>query len=342
MRVLVTGGAGYIGSHTMIELLEANHTPLVVDDFSNSFPLALERVASLSNRKFENVEASVTNASAMLQVMERFKPEAVIHFAGLKSVDESETIPLSYYETNIFGTIQILKAMDAVGCKKIIFSSSATVYGEMQYLPFDEAHPLAPINPYGRTKYFTEEILRDWAANSLNKSVMLLRYFNPVGAHHSGLIGEDPQDAPNNLMTYIAQVAVGRRKKLMIFGDGYDTPDGTGVRDYIHVRDLAKGHVASLNYISHQTGVETVNLGTGKGYSVMEVLSAFSKASGKEIPYDITCRRSGDIATSFADTRKANSILDWEAKLSLDDICESVWRWQQQNPTGYAKTDGVT
>ena len=335
MRVLVTGGAGYIGSHTMLELLAAEHTPLVVDNFANSSPVALERVARLSNRAVEHRAASITDGPAIRQIIKDFRPDAVIHFAGLKAVGESELKPLSYYEENVFGTIQLLKAIDAVGCKQIVFSSSATVYGEPHYLPFDEAHPLAPINPYGRTKYFIEEILRDWAATDPQKSVMLLRYFNPVGAHISGDIGEDPRGIPNNLVPFIAQVAVGRRDRLMVFGDDYDTPDGTGIRDYIHVSDLAAGHVAALDYASRHHGIEAVNLGTGRGHSVKEVITAFAKASGRDIPYEIAPRRKGDISTSYTSTEKAKLLLGWEAKLSLDAMCADTWHWQSQNPEGY-------
>ena len=337
MRVLVTGGAGYIGSHTMLEILAADHTPLVVDNFSNASPVALERVARLSNRPFDHRVGSLTDGAAIRQIVEEFQPQAVIHFAGLKAVGESEQKPLSYYEENVFGTIQLLKAMDAAGCKQIVFSSSATVYGEPQYLPFDEAHPLSPVNPYGRTKFFIEEILRDWAATDPAKSVMLLRYFNPVGAHPSGQIGEDPRDIPNNLVPFIAQVAVGRRDRLMVFGNDYDTPDGTGIRDYIHVSDLASGHVAALDYASRHAGVEAINLGTGRGHSVMEVLATFGRAAGRDIPHEVAPRRRGDIAEFYANTDKAKSLLNWRATRSLDDMCESVWRWQSQNPKGYGE-----
>jgi len=335
MRVLVTGGAGYIGSHTMLEMLAVGHTPMVVDNFANSSPVALERVARLSNRGFDHIDTSLTDGAAIRRIIEDFRPDAVIHFAGLKAVGESEQKPLSYYEENVFGTIQLLKAMDAAGCKQIVFSSSATVYGEPHYLPFDEAHPLGPINPYGRTKYFIEEILRDWVATDPEKSVMLLRYFNPVGAHISGQIGEDPRGIPNNLVPFIAQVAVGQREKLMVFGDDYETPDGTGIRDYIHVSDLAAGHVAALDCASRHHGVEVVNLGTGRGHSVMEVIAAFAKASGRDIPYEIAPRRKGDIATSYAKTDKAKLLLNWQAKFTLDAMCSDTWRWQSQNPEGY-------
>lgn len=335
MRVLVTGGAGYIGSHTMLELLAADYTPMVVDNFANSSPDALERVARLSNRAFDYLEASITDGAAIQKIVADFCPKAVIHFAGLKAVGESQEKPLTYFEENVFGTIQLLKAMDATGCKQIVFSSSATVYGEPQYLPFDEVHPLSPINTYGRTKYFIEEIIRDWASTDPAKSAMLLRYFNPVGAHSSGQIGEDPCGIPNNLVPFIAQVAVGQRDKLMVFSNDYDTPDGTGIRDYIHVSDLAAGHLAALNYVSRHHGVEAVNLGTGRGHSVLEVIAAFAEASGKDIPYEIAQRRSGDIAASYAATGKAKSLLAWEAKRTLSDMCSDTWSWQSQNPNGY-------
>lgn len=340
MRVLVTGGAGYIGSHTMLDLLAAEHTPLVVDNFSNASPVALERVARLSNRPFDHAEACLTDGASLTQIVSEFRPDAVIHFAGLKAVGESESQPLTYYEQNVCGTINLLKAVDQAGCRQIVFSSSATVYGIPHYLPFDEDHPLAPVNPYGRTKYFIEEIIRDWAATDTAKSAMLLRYFNPVGAHGSGEIGEDPQGVPNNLVPFIAQVAVGRRPQLMIFGDDYDTPDGTGIRDYIHVSDLAAGHVAGLDCLSRRTGVETVNLGTGKGHSVRDVMAAFEKAAGKAIPHAVAPRRPGDIAASYAATDKARSLLGWSASRDLDAMCADVWRWQSRNPQGYEGEDG--
>lgn len=335
MRILVTGGAGYIGSHTLLDLLAADHEVRVVDNFANASPVAMARVARLSNRQFDTVEASITDGRALEEICADFKPEAVIHFAGLKAVGESEALPLSYYEDNVFGSIALLKAMDKCQCRHIVFSSSATVYGLPHYLPYDEAHPLAPVNPYGRTKYFIEEIIRDWAATDPEKSAMLLRYFNPVGAHKSGDIGEDPQGIPNNLVPYIAQVAVGRRAALQVFGDDYDTPDGTGVRDYIHVTDLAAGHVAALNYVAAHKGVEAVNLGTGRGHSVLEMVAAFAAASGQPIPYEIKPRRKGDVDSSYADTAKAKRLLGWTAKRSIAEMCADVWRWQSQNPQGY-------
>ena len=339
MRVLVTGGAGYIGSHTMLELLAADHEPLVVDDFSNSSPKALEQVGLLSNREFAHVEASIADGAEMRRICREFRPEVVIHFAGLKAVGESYEIPLAYYETNVGGTLALLKAMDAAGCGKIVFSSSAAVYGNPEYLPFDESHTLVPVNPYGRTKFFIEEIIRDWAAIGGGRSALLLRYFNPVGAHASGRIGEDPRGIPNNLMPVISQVAVGRLDRLEVFGDDYDTEDGTGVRDYIHVGDLADGHVAALNALGRIDGIEAVNLGTGRGYSVLEMVAAFEKASGRKIPYAIAPRRAGDVAAFFASTDKAKDLLGWKAKLGLDAMCKDAWNWQSQNPEGYGRSE---
>lgn len=335
MRILVTGGAGYIGTHTLLPLLAADHELCVVDNYANASPIALERVARLSNRQFRSETASLTNGPALSDICADFMPEAVIHFAGLKAVGESENIPLRYYEENVFGTIELLKAMDRVGCLNIVFSSSATVYGVPHYLPYDEAHPLKPFNPYGRTKYFIEEIIRDWAATDAAKSAVLLRYFNPVGAHPSGEIGEDPQGIPNNLMPFIAQVAVGRREKLLVYGNDYDTVDGTGVRDYIHVQDLAEGHVAALGYAAVNPGVQAINLGTGQGCSVLEMVAAFERVSGQKITLEIAPRRAGDIAQFWADPAQAKNLLGWEATRGIDEMCSDVWRWQSQNPTGY-------
>ena len=335
MRVLVTGGAGYIGSHTLVELLSADHEVMVVDNFANASPIALDRVERLTNKIFNTVEASIGDQASIHQIFQDFRPDAVIHFAGLKAVGQSEEQPLIYYDNNVTGTLHLLKAMDASGCKQIIFSSSATVYGTPHYLPYDESHPIQPVNPYGRTKYFIEEIIKDWAAVDASHSALLLRYFNPVGAHISGQIGEDPMGIPNNLMPYIQQVAVGRREKLNVFGDDYDTPDGMGVRDYIHVTDLAKGHVAALDYCAKNIGVEAVNLGTGQGYSVLEIVAAFERGSGQSIPYEIAPRRQGDIAMFYADPRKAKTMLNWQANLTLDDMAQDSWRWIADNPQGY-------
>ena len=337
MKIVITGGAGYIGIHTLIELLEAGHDVLVIDNFSNSSPEALLRVSQLTNRSFESAEIDVRDKGRLQSELSLFRPDAVIHFAGLKSVSQSEALPLDYFDNNVTGTISLVQAMDTAGCQSIVFSSSATVYGAAHYLPFDEAHPLAPVNPYGRTKYYVEGILGDWARAQAGRSALLLRYFNPVGAHRSGVIGEHPQGAPNNLMPYISQVAVGRRQALSIFGDDYDTPDGTGVRDYIHVTDLAQGHVRAVEYVSQNEGLDVFNLGTGQGYSVLEVVRAFEAASGQQIPYQIVPRRAGDIASSYAEVSKARNVLGWEAQKGLAEMCADSWRWQSNNPDGYTR-----
>ncbi len=334
MRILITGGAGYIGSHTLLDLLSADHEALVVDNFSNSSPKALDRVRELTNRNFDVAEGDVRDLSSISARIEAFKPEAVIHFAGLKSVGESTEIPLHYYDHNVNGTLALLRAMDAVGCRNIVFSSSATVYGDPEYLPYDEHHRLAPANPYGRSKLFVEEILKDWAATG-GKSAVILRYFNPVGAHVSGRIGEDPWGVPNNLVPFVSQVAVGRREKLHVFGNDYDTRDGTGVRDYIHVCDLASAHVAAVSFAANHNGAEVINVGTGIGASVLEVVKAFETAAGKPVPYGIAPRRAGDIAEYYADASKAKRLLGWSAKYTLADMCSSAWKWQSMNPNGY-------
>lgn len=335
MRVLVTGGAGYIGSHTIVELLAQGHEVCVVDNFDNSSPVVLDRIRELTNRNLGFHEADIRDTATMTRILQEFRADAVIHFAGLKAVGESEKQPLRYFDVNNGGTVSLLQAMDTAGCRRIVFSSSATVYGEPDYLPFDEAHPCRPTNVYGRTKYFAEQILRDWQHATPGSAVSLLRYFNPVGAHKSGRIGEDPRDIPNNLMPFVAQVAVGRRDRLSVFGGDYDTPDGTGVRDYIHVVDLARAHIAALDYAAGREGTEVFNIGTGHGYSVLDMVRAFSRASGKDIAYEITDRRAGDIATSLADPSRANTVLGWKAEHGLDDMCTSTWAWQSQNPQGY-------
>lgn len=335
MRVLVTGGAGYIGSHTLIELRAQGHEVFVVDSFDNSSPEVLARVSELTQATVPFAEVDIRDRAAMGDVMAAFRPDAVIHFAGLKAVGESSIIPLRYYDVNISGTLSLLEAMDKVGCKRIVFSSSATVYGLPQYLPFDEDHPCAPTNVYGQTKHMAEQVLRDWAAATPEASAVLLRYFNPVGAHVSARLGEDPSDIPNNLMPFVAQVAVGRREKLSVFGDDYDTPDGTGVRDYIHVSDLARAHTAALRFANGSIGAEAINVGTGQGYSVLEMVDAFARASGRDIPFEIVARRPGDIARSLAAPDKANKLLNWRAEKTLDDMCASTWAWQSQNPNGF-------
>jgi len=337
MRVLVTGGAGYIGTHTLIELIAAGHEPLVLDNFDNSVPEALTRVGELVQRPIPFVECDIRDRDAVTAACDQFQPEAVIHFAGLKAVGESQERPRDYYDVNVGGTLSLLAAMDAIGCARIIFSSSATVYGVPQYLPYDEAHPCVPASVYAKTKHMAEGILSDWQSG--DGAVMLLRYFNPVGAHVSSRIGEDPQGTPNNLMPFIAQVAVGRRDKLMVFGNDYDTADGTGVRDYIHVTDLARAHVAAIQYAENHTGTEVINIGTGQGYSVLDMVGAFEKASNRPIPYQVTDRRPGDVAAMEADASRAARLLGWRAELGLDAMCASAWGWQRANPQGYADSE---
>lgn len=335
MKVFVTGGAGYIGSHTLIQLLTAGHDVCVFDNYSNSSPVALDRVRQLANRGMTAVEGDIRDTEALTHAVAGFAPDAVIHFAGLKAVGESNEVPLRYYQNNVTGSMNLLAAMDAAGCRRIIFSSSATVYGEAHYLPFDEDHPIAPTNPYGRTKAMVEEIIRDWTLAVPGASAVLLRYFNPVGAHESGRIGEDPQGIPNNLMPFIAQVAIGRRDRLSIFGDDYDTRDGTGERDYIHVVDLAAAHVAALGYAVRTEGCDAINVGTGHGITVKELVAGYERASGRPIPVAIAPRRAGDIASSYAATDKAAERLQWQAQLGVDAMCASSWRWQSQNPRGF-------
>ena len=333
--ILVTGGAGYIGSHTCVELLNAGHEVVVFDNFSNSTRTALERVQQICNKPLTVVEGDIRDQAAIAKVLTEFGCTVVIHFAGLKSVLESVASPLDYYENNFVGTYRLLKAMQASGVNRIVFSSSATVYGTPQFLPCTEEHPLNPVNPYGRTKFFVEEMLRDQFVSDPGWGIGILRYFNPIGAHESGLIGEDPKGVPNNLLPFVAQVAVGRREHLNIFGDDYDTSDGTGVRDYIHVVDLAQGHVAALTALDNPTCF-TVNLGTGRGSSVLEVVKAFEQASGKPIPCQMQPRRAGDVATCYAATNCAAKYLGgWQATRNLETMCRDHWRWQSQNPNGY-------
>ena len=335
MRVLVTGGAGYIGSHTLLELMAQGHEVCVLDNYSNATPEVLTRVRSLSNGVLHDYVGDVRDAAKLDEVMQDFQPEAVIHFAGLKAVGESTQKPLYYYDVNISGTLTLLHAMARAGCKRIVFSSSATVYGEPVYLPYDEAHPTNPMSVYGRSKLMAEHILTDWTAAHPDTTAVLLRYFNPVGAHASAQIGEDPKDIPNNLMPFIAQVAVGQREALQVFGNDYDTPDGTGLRDYIHVVDLARAHVAAINYAETATGARPFNIGTGQSYSVRDMVSAFERASGKPIPTRQAPRREGDIAAMQADASRANAELGWSATNDLDAMTESTWAWQSKNPNGY-------
>ncbi len=339
MRVLVTGGAGYIGSHTLLQLLRAAHEVLVYDNFANSSPEALARVQQLANRDFEVVTGDMRDANALHAACAEFRPEAVIHFAGLKAVGVSHTQPLDYYTTNLAGTLNLLRAMDAQDCARIVFSSSATVYGEPVYLPYDEEHPLNPLSPYGRSKLMVEMLLRDWAAARRGASAVMLRYFNPVGADASARIGEDPQGIPDNLMPYIAQVAVGQRAALSVYGDDYPTRDGTGERDYIHVADLARAHLAALDFAARSTGCEAINVGTGTSYSVREMVAGFERASGRQIPCRIAPRRAGDVARMCAKVDKAQSLLGWEAREGLEAMCRSTWEWQSANPQGYRATE---
>lgn len=333
--ILVTGGAGYIGSHTVLVLLEAGYRVLVVDNLSNSSRESLRRVEALTGKTVTFFHTNLLDRDALDVIFTDHAVSAVIHFAGLKAVGESVSIPLKYYHNNITGTLILLNVMGAHGVKKLVFSSSATVYGENDDMPLREDFPLSATNPYGRTKLMIEEILRDVAHADPAWHIALLRYFNPVGAHPSGQIGEDPNGIPNNLMPYITQVAVGKLAQLSVFGDDYPTPDGTGVRDYIHVMDLADGHLKALENLS--PGAAAFNLGRGRGYSVLEVVAAFERASGRKIPHKIVARRPGDVPTSYADPTRAVHELGWHATRTLDDMCRDAWRWQSQNPNGYAE-----
>ena len=337
MKILVTGGSGYIGSHTCIELIRSGYEVVVVDNLCNSSLESIMRVEKLSNNDIPFHRVDVRNKVALTQVFEQYSIDGVIHFAGLKAVGESIEKPIEYYDTNVSGTFILADVMRKFGCKTFVFSSSATVYGDPHTVPIKEYFPLSVRNPYGRSKLMIEEFFQDVFVADDTWHIALLRYFNPIGAHKSGLIGEDPHDTPNNLVPYISKVAIGKLEKLSVFGDDYDTPDGTGVRDYIHVVDLAKGHVKALQALKDKPKVLTVNLGTGVGYSVLDVVKAFERASGKNIPYQIVDRRLGDIATSYADPTYAKEILDWKAKYELDEMCEDTWRWQSQNPDGYSK-----
>jgi len=335
MNILVTGGAGYIGTHTLVELLAAGHQVLVYDNLSNSSSLALKRVEHISGKKVDLIQADICDRKALDQVFSGQQIDAVIHFAGLKAVGESIEKPLAYYQNNICGTATLCDAMSAAGVKQLVFSSSATVYGDPQSLPIREDAPTAATNPYGRTKLFIEEMLRDLQLSDPEWRITILRYFNPVGAHPSGLIGEDPNGIPNNLFPFITQVAVGQRDCLSVFGDDYETADGTGVRDYIHVVDLARGHLCALERQERKPGLLTVNLGTGQGYSVLEMIKTFAATSGREIAYQIISRRAGDIAACYADPSFAQQELGWQAELGLREMCQDGWNWQQQNPQGY-------
>ncbi len=339
-KILITGGAGYIGSHTLIELDKAGYEFVVYDNLSNSSKESIKRVEKIIKKTISFVEGDIRDKESLRKVFTEYKIDSVIHFAGLKAVSESVAKPIEYYDNNVSGTLKLLEVMKEFNCKKIVFSSSATVYGDPHVTPIKETFPTgATTNPYGQTKYFIEEILKDLYVSDNEFKIAILRYFNPVGAHESGLIGEDPNGIPNNLMPFITQTAVGKREILSVFGGDYDTHDGTGVRDYIHVVDLAYGHVKAINYLNNLKDVEKpliVNLGTGKGYSVIDVINAFEKAIGKKINYKIADRRAGDIAEYYADPSYAKEILDWEAKRTIEDMCVDSWKWQSNNPDGYS------
>ena len=339
-NILITGGAGYIGSHIAVELLDKNYKVIVYDNLTNSSKISVKRVEEITGKNITFYEADILDEKKLSEVFKKEKIDVVIHCAALKSVGESVKKPLEYYHNNITGTLSLLKIMRKYSCKNIIFSSSATVYGDPESVPITEDFPKGTCtNPYGWTKSMMEQIMTDLQKSDPEWKVVLLRYFNPIGAHKSGKIGEDPQGIPNNLLPYIAQVAVGKLDYLSVFGDDYDTVDGTGVRDYIHVVDLAKGHVLAVDKIDKLKGVSIFNLATGKGYSVLEVLKAFEKACGKKISYKIVQRREGDIAKCFADASKAYKILGWKAKKGIDEMCEDSWRWQSQNPIGYKEKE---
>lgn len=330
MAILVTGGAGYIGSHTVVELMSAGKDVVVVDDFSNSRPDVMDRVAQIVGKRPKLYQANILDKAALRDIFQKEKIDAVIHFAAFKAVGESVEKPLKYYRNNIGGLISVLEVMAEFNVKRIVFSSSATVYGAINQPPFTEDMPVGTAtNPYGSTKIMNEQILQDVYTSDNSWSVMLLRYFNPIGAHQSGLIGEDPNGIPNNIMPYITQVALGKLPKLHIFGDDYDTPDGTGVRDYIHVVDLAQGHVKAVDYLENHTGVQKVNLGTGEGYSVLQLVNTFKRVNNVDVPYQIDGRRPGDIATCYANCDYAKKLLDWTAQYDLADMCRDSWRWQQ-------------
>lgn len=335
MRVLVTGGAGYIGSHTCLELLMDGHDVVAIDNLSNSNTIVFDRIERICGQRPVFYREDVCNNNKVAEILAAHRIEAVIHFAGLKSVGESVAQPLQYYINNVTGSLALLSAMQETGVSSLVFSSSATVYGNPESFPIHEDFPLSATNPYGRSKLMVEEILRDLIVADDSWHIALLRYFNPVGAHESGLIGEDPAGIPNNLMPYISQVAVGRRTELKIFGGDYPTPDGTGVRDYIHVVDLARGHIAALDWLRQHQGVHTFNLGTGQGKSVLEIVRAFEVASGQHVPYRIVDRRPGDIAQCYADPSHAERELGWKAQRSIADMCRDAWNWQAKNPRGY-------
>jgi UDP-glucose 4-epimerase len=334
-KILVTGGAGYIGSHTCLELLNAGYEVVVIDNYCNSKPESINRVQKITGKTVSMIVGDVRDKSVLREIFTQHAIEAVIHFAGLKSVGESVSDPIKYYDNNLISTLSLLEVMSEFGVKSIVFSSSATVYGVSDNKPIVESAPLGPSNPYGHTKHMLEQVLQDLSVAEPSWNIGLLRYFNPVGAHASGLIGEDPNGVPNNLMPYISQVAIGKLRELSIFGNDYPTVDGTGVRDYIHVVDLALGHLAALKALQKESGLFAVNLGAGRGYSVLELVSMFEKVTGKSVPHKIVGRRPGDVAISFADASAAKNLLGWQTTKTLEDICRDAWNWQSQNPQGY-------
>lgn len=342
MAILVTGGAGYIGSHTCVELLNEGHNIVVVDNFINSKPESLNRIKNITGKDLKVYSIDLLDEKALTKVFEENEINAVIHFAGLKAVGESVNVPLWYYHNNITSTVILCKVMSKYGVKNLVFSSSATVYGIPESVPIKEDASLWAMNPYGRTKLMIEEILRDLYGSDKSWSIALLRYFNPIGAHESGFIGEDPNGIPNNLMPYITQVAVGKLNKLSVFGNNYPTPDGTGVRDYIHVVDLARGHLKAVQKVKETVGIGAYNLGTGKGYSVLDVIQAFEQASQAKVPYKIVEPRPGDVASCFADPTKAKVELNWEAEKGIEEMCADAWRWQRKNPNGYEENPHFT
>jgi UDP-glucose 4-epimerase len=333
--VLVTGGLGYIGSHTVVALMSRGYEPVILDNLANSSEAVLDRLGAICGRKPVFIRGDIRDRDLLDRIFREQSPTSVIHFAGLKAVGESVAEPLRYYDNNVSGSCTLLAAMATADINRIIFSSSATVYGDPEHNPIDETAATGAVNPYGRSKLMVEEILRDEQAARPALGAIALRYFNPVGAHESGLIGEDPRETPNNLMPFVTQVAVGRQERLRVFGGDWPTRDGTGVRDYIHVMDLAEGHVAALDYLSGASGFQTINLGTGNGYSVLELVAAFERASGQTIPYDIVPRRAGDVAECYADPGLAARLLDWRASRELQQMCDDAWRWQSNNPDGY-------
>lgn len=336
MRILVTGGAGYIGSHTLVEILNAGHRVMALDNFSNSYPNAIRQVEKVTGKITNFVKGDIRDEKLMAEMVSTFRPDVVLHLAGLKAVNESLAQPLKYYENNVQGSLSLLKAMGDCGCDRIVYSSSATIYGEARYLPYDERHPVQPNTPYGRSKAMVEDLIADWCAASCSRAAALLRYFNPGGAHASGLMGEDPQGVANNLLPRIAQAAVGKGAFVQIFGQDYPTRDGTGLRDYLHITDLAHAHMAAIAYIKDYRSCEAINLGSGSGTTVLELLRAFEAAAARRIPHRVAPRRPGDIAVSLAGIGKARHLLGWKPRYSIGDICRSTWNWQTKYPAGYA------